>query len=66
MKVRRIARKARKGTLAGSKIAVGAGKIASAAGFSQGRQLTQAGRVGRAAARGDGMRAANNVAVLRR
>ena len=60
-------KKARKVARMASKAAVGAGKIASAAGATGvGRKMQAGGRVGRAATRGQGMKAAKNVRALRR
>ena len=60
-------KKARKAARMASKAAVGAGKIASAAGATGvGRRLQAGGRAGRAATRGQGIKAAEHASTLRR
>ena len=60
-------KKARKIARMGAKATVGAGKLASAAGYTGvGRKMTAGGRVARAGTRGQGMKAAKNVRALRR
>ena len=60
-------RKARKAARLASKAAVGAGKLASAAGATGvGRKLQAGGRAGRAATRGQPMKAAKHASTLRR
>ena len=66
-KLKKAGQTARKATLGASKTAVYGGKMLSAAGYdSQGHKLTTAGRAGRAAARGKGIKAAQKVQILRR
>ena len=60
-------KKAKKATRMPSKAVVGAGKLASAAGATGvGSKLQAGGRAGRAATRGQGMKAAKHVGTLRR
>lgn len=60
-------KKARKIARMGAKATVGAGKLASAAGYTGvGRKMQAGGRVARAGTRGQGMKAAKNVRALRR
>ena len=60
-------KKARKVARMGAKATVGAGKLVSAAGYTGvGRKLQAGGRAGRAATRGQGMKAVKHVGTLRR
>ena len=66
-KLKKAGQTTRKVTLGASKTAVYGGKMLSAAGYdSQGHKVTTAGRAGRAAARGQGIKAAGHVKVLQR
>ena len=66
-KLKKAGKTTRKVTLGASKTAVYGGKMLTAAGYdSQGHKLTTSGRAGRAAARGQGIKAAGHVKTLRR
>ena len=67
MALQKKLKKARKIARMGSKATIGASKLVTAAGYTGvGRKMGAAGRVGRAATRGQGMKAAKNVRALRR